>query len=206
MTTRVWDPLVRLSHWGIALGVLVAYVSADDSSTIHGGAGYLVGGLVGLRVIWGFVGAAHARFANFLYPPAEVARYLTELAEFRARRYVGHSPGGGVMALVLLGVLLAAVLSGVWTLAISNRQDLLAVAASSESSGVSNQAVRGDAAMSIESRDTIPSEDVHAAIANLALVLIVMHVLSVLLVSMIHKENLTKSMLTGFKRDDTGEP
>ncbi len=50
------------------------------------------GALVVLRIIWGFIGPEHARFASFVTGPREVLNYLAALMRFSSRRYVGHSP------------------------------------------------------------------------------------------------------------------
>ena len=99
---RIWDPFVRLSHWIVALGFFVAYLTEDDLLTVHVWAGYVVGGLVVLRLIWGFIGPRHARFTDFVYGPRSVLSYLLDLVLFRAKRYLGHSPAGGSMAPSLL--------------------------------------------------------------------------------------------------------
>jgi len=79
---------------------------------VHVWAGYVVGGLVVARLVRGFAGPAHARFADFIYSPAETLRYVRDLLLLRAERHLGHSPGGGAMVLLLLVLLAATVTTG----------------------------------------------------------------------------------------------
>lgn len=63
---RVWDLFVRIFHWTVAIGFFVAYFSEDGPMTLHVWAGYVVGALVVLRILWGFVGPKNARFSDFI--------------------------------------------------------------------------------------------------------------------------------------------
>ncbi|MBC8013164.1 MAG: cytochrome b/b6 domain-containing protein [Methyloceanibacter sp.] len=108
----VWDPFVRLFHWTLVVAFTVAYLTEDDLLTVHVWAGYLVGGLIVARVIWGFVGSVHARFADFLYTPADTLSNVRDLVLLRAERHLGHSPGGGAMVVLLLVFLAATVVTG----------------------------------------------------------------------------------------------
>ncbi len=47
-------------------------------------------------------------------------------------------------------------------------------------------------------------EEVHEAAVDITLILIAAHIVGVLLSSLVHRENLIKSMLTGWKRSATG--
>ena len=85
-TRTVWDPLVRVFHWTLALAFFTAYFTGDEALALHIWSGYLIGGLVVLRLIWGFVGPKHARFADFVCGPITVYRYFFDLARFRARQ------------------------------------------------------------------------------------------------------------------------
>ena len=98
----VWDPFVRIFHWSLVLTFTIAWFSGDELEVLHINAGYAVLGLVLLRLVWGFVGTHHARFRNFVYPPAEVKGCLRDTLRQRARRYLGHNPAGGAGPLAML--------------------------------------------------------------------------------------------------------
>jgi len=100
--TRVWDPLVRIFHWYLVLAFLAAWATGDEIKRPHVAAGYCVIGLVAFRIIWGFVGGRHARFADFVRGPRAVTGYLRDTAGLRAKRYLGHNPAGGAMVVALL--------------------------------------------------------------------------------------------------------
>lgn len=214
---RVWDPLVRIFHWFLALSFFLAYFTEDDLLTLHVWAGYVAGALVVSRIIWGFVGPRHARFGDFLYGPVETWRYLIGLVTFRAKRYLGHSPAGGAMVLALLLGVAATVWTGLELYAVEENAGPLARA---PALGIDRAKLfSGMDAHADEDRDEREEEDgeregddgkdddelweeLHEAVANFVLVLVLLHVAGVLLASIVHKENLTRSMLTGYKRAD----
>jgi cytochrome b len=108
---RVWDPFVRLFHWGTVALFATAFLSSD-SQWLHQPAGYISLGLVLLRLVWGLVGSRHARFSDFVTHPRTVLAYLQDLRHGRARRYLGHNPAGGAMVVVLLAMLVIVGVSG----------------------------------------------------------------------------------------------
>jgi cytochrome b len=193
---RVWDVFVRLFHWSVAVGFFVAYFS-EDVLSLHVWAGYVVGALVVLRIVWGFIGPEHARFSSFIYPPGTVLRYLWDLLLGRGKRYLGHSPGGGAMVLVLLIGLLGTVGTGLVLYAIEENAGPLAALVSSGSPP--GQAEGEEAYEGAEGSGEF-WEEFHEVLANLMLVLVVLHVAGVLLASYVHRENLTRAMVTGRKR------
>lgn len=178
---RVWDIFVRVFHWLLVALFAVAYVTEDDVLQLHVWTGYAVGLLVVLRIAWGFVGSRHARFSDFVTSPAAGRAYLVGLLRFRGRRYLGHSPAGGAMVLALLAMLLLIVGSG------------LALYAARDGAGPLADLVP----MSRPLGRTL--KGVHEFLANATLVLIGFHILGVLLASLVHGENLIRSMINGRK-------
>lgn len=101
-SVRVWDPLIRILHWSLVACLVVAYATGEEIERVHVAAGYVIAGLLAIRVVWGFIGPRHARFSNFVRPPREVLAYLRDVALLRAPRYIGHNPAGGAMIVALL--------------------------------------------------------------------------------------------------------
>lgn len=102
MKVRVWDPVVRLFHWAL-VGAFVANVFfTRPGKDVHQWVGYAVAGLIALRLVWGFVGTRHARFADFLPSLNGVSGQLQDMATGRRRVHAGHSPLGSLMIFNLL--------------------------------------------------------------------------------------------------------
>ena len=177
---NVWDRFVRVFHWTLVTAFAVAYLTEDDLLTVHVWAGYTVGALVVARVVWGFIGPVHARFSDFVYAPGTALRYVRDLIRRRSARYLGHSPGGGAMVLLLLVFLTATVVTGLVVYGGDKQAGPLA---------------------GWFSRDTGEAvEDVHELLANITLALVFLHVTAVVFASVAHRENLVRSMITGRKR------
>lgn len=112
-TVRVWDPLVRVFHWGLATAILTAWLTADDLQNLHEFAGYVAGGLIAVRLVLGLKGSRYARFAQFIRSPRQTWRYTRDMLKHRETRYLGHNPLGAAMV-VLLILLTAAVAFTGW--------------------------------------------------------------------------------------------
>lgn len=111
-TVGVWDPVVRVFHWGTVGLFVLAYATGDEIEWLHLAAGYGIAALLVLRMVWGFVGPRHARFADFVRGPRAVRGYIADMLRLKARRHLGHNPAGGAMVVALLGMLAAIALSG----------------------------------------------------------------------------------------------
>lgn len=183
--TKVWDPFVRVFHWTLVLSFFIAYITEEDFLTIHSFAGYTILALLLLRIVWGLVGTRHARFSDFIYSPHTIKAFIKDAFSLKAKRYLGHNPAGGAMILFMLISLLITTATG------------LAVY------GLEEQA--GPLASWFTQKDSLWGEifeEVHEFFANFTLLLIFIHVAGVIIESLIHKENLVKSMIDGNKRSD----
>lgn len=179
---QVWDPALRLFHWTLVGAFLIAYLTEDDWEVLHVNAGYLIGVLILLRLLWGFVGPRHARFSDFVRSPREVVGYTVDAVRLRAPRYIGHNPAAGAMVVALLISLTLTLLSGI------------ALYGASDLAGPLAGLWRGEQAAGM-------LEEVHEAAANFTLFLVVLHLGGVIFSSLEHGENLVKSMITGRKKE-----
>ena len=178
----VWDIFIRVFHWSLVLAFLVSYLTEDDVLLLHVWAGYFIGILIVARIVWGFVGSQHARFSDFVRPPKLALDYLKASLQFRAQRYVGHNPIGGLMVVALLLMLAITVVTGTAVYAVAEQAGPLA---SFLSGGKTMEEVL---------------EEVHEFFANFTLFLVMIHVIGAILESWIHHENLILAMVNGKKR------
>jgi cytochrome b len=174
----VWDLFVRLFHWTLVVGFTIAYFT-EDPLIVHVWAGYVVGALIVARVVWGLIGPRYARFSDFVYGPVATLRYVRDLILLRSPRYLGHSPGGGAMVVLLLAFLAATVLTGLLVY------------------GGERQAGPLAGMLSKDTGEAI--EEVHEVVANITLALVLAHIAAVALASFVHRENLVSAMITGYK-------
>ena len=170
-SVRVWDLFVRIFHWTLIALFLFAYFTGNEWDNAHEWAGYIIGALITCRVMWGFIGSSHARFADFIYKPTVVWAFLRDSLKLHGKRFLGHNPAGGAMVIALIASIAAICTTG--------------------------HLMTTDQFWGVDWVETA-----HEIAVNLTLGLIVLHIAGVILASVEHKENLVKSMVTGFKRKE----
>jgi cytochrome b len=114
---RVWDLPVRLFHWVLVLLIAFQLVTGQLGGAMmqwHAYSGYAVLVLVVFRILWGFAGGTHARFASFLAGPAATLRFAKRLFSQEAVPQVGHNPLGGWMVVALIASLALQAVSGLF--------------------------------------------------------------------------------------------
>jgi cytochrome b len=198
--TRVWDPLVRLFHWTTLVAFAIAYFTGEEGSALHIYSGYAILGLILFRIVWGFIGTQHARFADFLFAPAVVLGYVKDVRAGHPRNYLGHNPLGGLMVIALLIGLFVTTATGLVVYAIEDNAGPLAGWVAQDSVPAASGAQRADARRGDGREREEFWEELHELSTNVMLALILLHVAGVVAASRAHGENLTRAMLTGYKR------
>lgn len=196
---RVWDPFIRIFHWLLVAAFFTAYLTEGEPEWLHTWAGYLIVLLLVLRIVWGFIGSEHARFSSFIHPPGAVLGYLRDSIRGRADYYRGHNPAGGAMILAIIVSLLVTCGAGMVVLAGEEGEGplagwLIAVPESQEDQEGHDGEEHGESAL-VET-----TEEVHEWFANLTLLLVIVHVIGVIVESVRERQNLVRSMFTGYKR------
>jgi cytochrome b len=181
----VWDPLVRIFHWLLAVCFLVAYILEDKMLNLHVLVGSIVFGLIIFRLTWGVMGTKHSRFADFICSFKQIIRHLCDLVRMRPAQHTGHTPVGGVMIFLLLFGLLLLTLSGIMLYALEGAVLPFAGLMSG-----------------IDLDTTILIESIHGWVADLLVLFVVFHVAGVFFESFLQKQNLIRAMITGYKKEN----
>lgn len=183
-TVHVWDLPTRLFHWSLLALVILAWFTGEQEGTaavLHRIAGETIAGLLVFRVLWGFIGGEHARFADFAAGPRAIIDHVRDLFSATPRRHLGHNPLGGVAVFLLLAVIAGVVATGLF----SSSEENVAPFAGAWGLNLS---------------------DAHETLFRVLQALVAVHVLGVVVESFKTKDALVPAMLTGHKRRRANEP
>jgi cytochrome b len=174
----VWDLPTRIFHWALAACLIVSWLTGENEGAagIHRLSGEVIAGLVVFRIVWGFVGGEHARFADFVRSPRAAARHLGHLLRGRAEPSVGHNPLGGLSVLLLLVSVSFVVVTGLFSAGDEGPGGPLAGRFGWDLSGLHEPAFR------------------------ILQGVVALHLLGVLITSLVSRDNLVAAMITGSKR------
>jgi cytochrome b len=104
----VWDWPVRLGHWLMVGGFILAWLTSESETwrLVHAFSGSVVIAVALFRLPWGFIGSRYARFVDFVRGPGSVVDYLRSLIRLEPDHHTGHNPAGGwaIMLLLALGI------------------------------------------------------------------------------------------------------
>lgn len=181
---KVWDAWIRLFHWSIVVLLAVSWVSMQTGHVeVHYVSGYAILALLLFRIAWGVAGSDTARFTRFLRSPLAGLRHLGRFHRREPDTEIGHNAAGGWMVLVLLGLLLAQAVTGLF----ANHEP-----------GFSYDA-HGPLALKVSDRTSAWLTSLHHLTSNLVLGAVGLHVLAVLFYRVVKGHDLIGPMVTGFK-------
>ena len=181
---RVWDLPIRLFHWLLVVCIAGSFVTinlGDEFIQWHAYFGYSILTLLIFRIIWGFVGSTHARFASFLPTKKAIFDYLSGSSP----RVLGHNPVGAISVFALIFVLCVQVFTGLFVDDEVSFQGPLAKYVS----------------------DSISSllSEVHEGNQVVILTLIAIHIAAIIFYKKFKGEDLIKPMISGDKEIDPSE-
>lgn len=184
---RRWDPIVRITHWSIALAVLANAVFIEEGSGPHIWVGYGLAAILALRLLWGVVGPAEARFSAFWPSPRKALAHLRDIRAGKVTQHASHNPLGALMVYAIWGCLLTIIATGIamagpppWNGAQreagEQRSAAVSTARSDEAEGVEEREEGGEG----EEGEEGPLGEVHETAANLLYLLILLHLAGVM--------------------------
>lgn len=211
---RNWDPVVKLTHWSIVLAVLANAVITEEGSGPHIWVGYALAAILGLRLLWGLIGPAEARFSAFPPSPARALAHIREIREGRSATHRSHNPLGALMVYAIWGCLLVIIGTGIAMASARGPED-----AREARQGLAGQAqlVDRDEAQSRERDDDGdeqearehrgeggeheegPLVEIHEVAANLLYVLILLHLAGVVFETRRSGRQIVVAMLPGHR-------
>jgi cytochrome b len=192
---RRWDPVVKLTHWSIVLAVLANAVVTEEGSNAHIWVGYALAAILGLRLLWGLIGPAEARFSAFLPSPARALAHISEIREGRRSDHASHNPLGALMVYAIWSCLLVIIATGMAMAGLPGAKDRdheTGPAAARYSLSIDDRATElkdneGSESPSGDGREEQGEEqeeglvvEVHEMAANLLYVLILLHIAGVI--------------------------
>ncbi|QOL24569.1 cytochrome b/b6 domain-containing protein [Thalassotalea sp. LPB0316] len=177
----IWDLPLRLFHWLLVLTFGLLWLTAELGSEYmqyHMYCGYFMLFLIGFRLVWGFVGTKHAKFINFFPTFKRIKGYLTSDTNKR-NSAVGHNPLGAIMVFVMLALLLAQAVSGLFI-----TDDIF-------TSGPYNGVLEGDWQKLANRTHDIAFTLLQACVA--------LHIVAIVFYKIVKHKDLIRPMLTGKK-------
>ena len=181
---KIWDPVTRLWHWVLVLAVSIGWsfgrFMSFDTIQWHFYIGYLILGLLAFRYLWGFVGPPPVRYRHFIPTPARTWQYLRGLGRRKPSGWHGHNPLGGLSVVAMLLAITAQAVSGLFI----ESDDFF-----------ESDPLVGTVSEALTNRLTWW----HHFIADIILILVLLHVGAILFYLVWKRENLIKPMINGFK-------
>ncbi|MDV6317094.1 cytochrome b/b6 domain-containing protein [Idiomarina sp. HP20-50] len=113
---KIWDSFIRLFH-GLLIILLggLWWTVENGRMELHKDIGIALFALLIVRIGWGIFGSENARFKQFLKSPAAIPGHLRKLLKGDYEPENTHSTAGGWSVIVMLGLLLSQVVTGLFS-------------------------------------------------------------------------------------------
>ena len=110
----VWDSPIFFTHWLLAFCFLGAILTQDSEKfrLVHVTMGYTMLGIVGFRIIWGFIGSKYARFTTIKPRFLRVRENIQAIFRGDKEFSIGLNALGFIAAYLLMGLVLLVSASG----------------------------------------------------------------------------------------------
>ncbi len=194
--TRRWDPLIKITHWGIAAVVISNALIVGEGSIAHIYAGYTLAALLGLRMLWGVVGPYSVRFTSFKPSPAGALAHIRDIRAGKREVHKSHNPLGALMAYALWACLAVIIASGIGMAGAPPAIDATISSAEFVSGEYREEEAGGE---SEEGEAGEVFEEVHEVAVNLLYVLILLHIAGVAFETVRSGKRTITAMLPGGK-------
>ncbi|MCK9503093.1 MAG: cytochrome b/b6 domain-containing protein [Porticoccaceae bacterium] len=173
MTTNVklWDPLVRLFHWSLALSFFANYFFTEEGEDWHRWIGYYAFAWLLVRIVWGFTSGGAASWRECWPTASRLKSHLKLLVSGGVHRHLGHSPIGALVMIMMMTAMFGLGISGY----MMEEIDMF------------------------WGEDWV--ENLHESIANILAALVSIHIIAAIVESIRLGENLPLSMVTGKRKN-----
>ena len=110
---RRWDPVVKITHWSIVIAILANALVTEEGSGAHIWVGYALAAILVLRLLWGLIGPAEARFSAFPPSPRRALGHLRDIRVGKKEVHRSHNPLGALMVYAIWSMLGVIIASGI---------------------------------------------------------------------------------------------
>lgn len=176
----VWDLPTRLFHWVLAVLLGAAWLTVEyGRMEWHAWIGQTILALVVWRLIWGVIGSETAQFWNFIKGPRTTGTYGRGLLTGKVQPAVGHNPLGALMIVLLLLLIGAQAVLGLFA-----NDDIL---------------FDGPLVHLVDKSTSDRLTGIHQLLFDVILYAVIIHVAAALFYLVVKRENLIGAMITGRK-------
>ena len=193
-----WDPVVKITHWSIVTAIIANALVTEEGSGVHIWVGYALAAILALRLLWGLIGPAEARFSAF--PPSlrQALGHVRDIRTGKKEVHRSHNPLGALMVYAIWSMLGVIIASGIAMAGPPSTAFLDRAEWSGEVTQklVVEQSDGDEEAEGAEGEESV-WEEVHETAVNLLYILIALHIAGVVFETRRSGREILLAMLPG---------